>query len=170
MREMVDILLCFHEQKMSFILFTLLPYCTQVLIFWKWCNLGESDKFTSNSCYGMPTSTTNFPKSILHLKCNVKLKQQYPHLEKSNALTLTFAVSLYFPFSGHCEAVDSNIHIQELESEQEKNWTWNACNKLVMTCENFSLKSNSPSQKFRMEYKVLYTAVHLLATSKLQYV
>ena len=32
MREMVDILLCFHEQKMSFILFTLLPYCTQVLI------------------------------------------------------------------------------------------------------------------------------------------
>ena len=53
MREMVDILLCFHEQKMSFILFTLLPYCTQVLIFWKWCNLGESDKFTSNSCYGV---------------------------------------------------------------------------------------------------------------------
>ena len=64
---------------------------------------------------GKPTSTTNFPKSILHLKCNVKLKQLYPHLEKSNALT--FAVSLYFPFSGHCEAVDSNIHIQELESE-----------------------------------------------------
>ena len=24
---------------------------------------------------GKPTSTTNFPKSILHLKCNVKLKQ-----------------------------------------------------------------------------------------------